>query len=224
MPMSDLVRRVGIGPVVAVVVVVVLAVALVIWPRTSRFSAAGIAFDVPSTWAIHDDLPGGFGMGQTYALIGTVPWGPCDELDINCHYQERFGRHEIEVEVGVMHLMSGDFCTYARERPDLEPRSDGVRVTETHYIRLDGRPAISTNYSMDSPDYYLSDGWRTWEIAPADADNVMYRISAKWRGPGEEAFLFEVDRMIQSVRLGPSGYGEFSIPDCGEPFPAAPLA
>jgi hypothetical protein len=221
--MNEVVRRVRIAPVLVLLVIVVVAAALVLWPRTSRFSAAGIAFDVPSSWVIRDELPGTFGMGQTFALIGNMPWGPCDESDINCHYQERFGRHEIEVEVGVMHLMTSDFCTYARERPDLEPRSDGVRVTETHYIRLDGRPAISTNYSLDSPDYYGSDGWRTWEIAPADTDNVMYRISARWRGPGEEAFLFELDCMIQSVRLGPSRYAESPIPDCGDPFPAVPL-
>lgn len=216
-------RRVGIRQLLALLLVAVVAVALLMWPRISRPSAAGIAFDYPSGWTIHAPLPPTTGMGQGIALLGTMPWGPCDESDINCHYRERFSRHEVEVQVDVGHLLGSDFCAYAHERPDLEPRTDGIRVTETHYVRIDGRPAITTRYSLDSPDYYSSDGWRKWEIAPADTTRVLYRIFAKWRGPNEDEFLSALDQLVASITLGPSGYAEPSIPDCGDPFPARPL-
>jgi hypothetical protein len=204
----------------AVVTAALVAVALLLLPRTTRFSARGIEFQIPSSWSVHQDIPPTFGFGQVFALLGTMPWGPCEDADINCHYQERFGRHEIEVEVGVMHGLGTDFCTYARERPDIEGMTGGVRVAETHYIRIDGRPAIATSYSLDSSDYYGSDGWRKWEIAPADSIQARYQIFARWRGPGDEAFLAALDQMIATVELGPSGYASPTLEDCGDPFPA----
>ena len=198
----------------------ILALLLQALPRVTRFSQAGLSFDVPSSWTVHDQLPPALGFGQTIALIGTAPWGPCAATDINCHYQERLGPHEIEISIEVGSLLGTDFCSYARDRPDMEPRSDGVSVVETHYFRVDSQPAISTYYSLAAPDYYLSDGWRKWEIEPIGATTELYRISAKWRGPGDQELLDALDQLIASVHLGPSSFGSVAT-DCGEPFPPA---
>lgn len=218
--MRNMVQRVGLGPLLALLPVVAVAVTLLAWPRFSHYSAAGIEFDYPSGWTIHDNLPPTTGMGQEIALLGTMPWGPCDESDINCHFRERLNRHEIELQVSVGSLMGSDFCAYAQSRLDLEPRTDGVRVNGIRYVRIDGRPAIATQYSLDSPDYYLADGWRKWEIAPADTTEVRYTIFAMWRGPDDDEILAALDRLVASITLTASGYAQPSIPDCGAPFPA----
>lgn len=195
------------------------AILVLAWPRVTRFSAMGLSFDVPADWTIYDRMPATTGPGQIIALIGTKPWGPCEATDVNCHFQDRLGRNEIELEVGIGLMRGDDFCADARDESDLAPRSDGIRVAERHYLRVDGRPAIATYYSLDTPDYYLSDGWRTWEIAPADTTNVSYRITARWRGPDDQAFLDALDRMVATMRLGASGYAEANVRDCGDPFP-----
>jgi len=157
-------------------------------------------------------------MGQTFALVGTLPWGNCAASDINCHYQERLSEHQIQVELSIGILPGTDFCSFAKERPDLEGRSDGVRVAETHNLRIDGRPAVETTYSLEQPDYYGADAWRQWDIAPPDTTTMRYEIFAEWRGPGEDDLLAALDRMVASLHLGASGYGN-GLPDCGDPFP-----
>ena len=213
-------RRQAVVAALATAAAIGIVVALVLG-GTKRVSVGGLSFEVPFLWAVDTEIPPSTGMGHMLALVGTMPWGPCDANDINCHFQERLSRHEIEVEVHIGILFGNDFCSYARDRPDLEPRSDGIRVTETHYFRIDGRPAILTEYSLDTSDYYGSDGWRKWEIAPADTTGVVYRIFAKWRGPGDAAFVSALDRLIESLELGPSGYATEPAGDCGDPFPAA---
>ena len=206
------------GPALALLPLLVIAVLVLVGRQPHRFAANGIQFEVPATWRIHDQIPGTMGMGQLLAIVGTMPWGPCDEVDLNCHYQERLGRNEIQVEVSVLAMLGTDFCTFAHDRPDME-RSDGVRVTETHYVRIAGRPAISTVYSFDTPGYYLATAWRTWDISPSDTTQGMYQISAEWRGPGDDEFIAELDQLVASIRLGPSGQGVANVPDCGAPFP-----
>jgi len=210
-------RRTLIGGALAAALVVI-GVALFIQISTKRISAGGLSFDVPFGWTVHTDLPPTTGMGQTFALVGTLPWGDCGAIDINCHYQERLSEHEIQVEFSIGILPGNDFCAFAKERPDLEGRGDGVRVAETHYLRIDGRPAVETTYSLANPDYYGSDAWRQWDIAPADTTTTRYQVFAEWRGPGEEDLLSALDRMVTSIDLGASGYGSGPA-DCGDPFP-----
>jgi hypothetical protein len=205
-----------------VVVATVVLVASLVYTGTKRVSLGGLSFDVPFSWDVHTQLPATTGPGHTLALIGTLPWGNCEAYDDNCHYQERLDRHEIQVDVSVGFLAGSDLCAYALHNPDAAPRSVGVEVTAIHYVRVDGRPAIATEYSLDTTNnYYLADGWRKWEIAPADTTRVRYTIFAEWRGPGDDELLAALDRIIASVKLGPSGYAEASIPDCGPPFPPA---
>lgn len=197
----------------------IVALLLGVWPRTLPVSMNGLSFDVPSGWRVHDKIAPSTGTGQILALVGTMPWGPCAEYDINCHFQERFDRHEIEVQIGAGFAGATDFCAYARERPDLQPRTDGVRVSETHYLRIDGRPAISTSYSLETPDYYLSDGWRKWEFAAVGTTQSVYSISARWRGPGDDEFLAALDQLVASIRLTRPPNQDLPSADCGEPFP-----
>lgn len=202
-----------------VAVLIALGVALVT-SGTKRVTLRGLSFAVPFGWTAHTEISPSTGMGQTLALIGTLPWGPCDASDINCHFQERLSRDEIQVEVSIGFLPDGGFCAYAQDRPDLEPRTDGIRVTETHYFRIDARPAIVTEYSLDTSDYYGSDGWRKWEIAPLDTTDEVYRIFAMWRGPGDDQFLSALNRLVDSIDLGSSGYATIPAGDCGKPFPS----
>jgi hypothetical protein len=217
-------RRRWFGLVLLATAIVVLLV--IAWPRTSTYStgseSGALTFEYPSGWAMHDRLPGSTGTGQVLALIGTMPWGPCAPSDINCHYQERFDRHEIEISVERGALMGSDFCSYARERPDLQGMTGDISVAETHYLRIDGRPAISTYYTLATTDYYLSDGWRKWEIAPVGTTQTLYRIFAQWRGPGDDEFTAALDRLVASMHFERAPNQDPPSADCGDPFP--PLA
>jgi hypothetical protein len=219
--MNRIPRLNRMGAALAILPIVVVVVLLLVWPRVTHFSADGISFDVPSGWTIHQGIGASSGPGQTLALIGTMPWGPCDAGDINCHFQERLSRQEIEVQIDLDALLGDDFCAYARDNPDLT-RTDGIRVTRIHYFRIGGRPAISTEYSLDTSDYYGSDGWRKWDIAPAETTGSMFQIFAKWRGPGDDEFLAELDQLVASITFGPPRLSPATVPDCGDPFPSAP--
>ena len=204
---------------VAVALTVVAALAL---GGTSRFSDGGIAFDYPSGWSVHSQLPRSTGFGQVVAILGTLPWGPCEASDLNCHYQEHLGSAEIEVEVGVSRLQVADgICGWALTRPDLSPRSDGPAVAGTRYLRVLGRPTILTDWSVNGTDYYGSDGWREWLIAAPGSTATVYRIAAKWHGPGDEAMLHGLDQVIRTLKLSSIALPSYGQSDCGEPFPVA---
>jgi hypothetical protein len=219
MRLRDKTRPRWIGLALAVLPLVVATVLVAAGRQPQRFAANGIEFQVPPTWRIHDQIPPTTGTGQVLAIIGTMPWGPCDELDVNCHYQERLGRNEIQVDVGMSSGFGGDFCAFAHDRPDMD-RNDGVRIMETHYLRIDGRPAISNVYSIDTPGYYLATAARTWQIAPAESTQSWYTIYAQWRGPGDDEFIAALDQLVASIRL-PTNHAAADLPDCGAPFPIA---
>ena len=197
--------------------VAIAAVLLVAWPRTTEFSQLGLTFDVPSGWTIRGDLAKGFGPGQTLALIGTRPWGSCGPSDINCHYQQVFAPNAIEVAIEFGSLRGTDICSLARDRLEDPPADAGVHA-ETNFLRIDGRPAIVHRVTLDTPSETLPDGARTWQIAAVGTTKMAYGISATWRGPEAQPLLDALDRLVASVRLGPSGFA--SVPsDCGDPFP-----
>lgn len=207
---------------VAIIAALIVAGSLMI-NGTKRVTLPGLSFDMPFGWDVHTDIPPSTGMGQTMALIGTLPWGPCDAYDINCHYAQRLDRGEVEVEIDDDTMLDGDMCAYALNNPDAVPRTDGVQVTAIHYFRVDGRPAIETEYSLDntgSPNYYLADGQRKWDIAPADTTSERFTIFAQWRGPGDDAFLAQLDRLVASIKLTSSGSAGTQSSDCGAPFPS----
>ena len=201
---------------------VTLVVALALWlrPANRHFEEGGLAFDYPSSWDIHYPGPS-TGMGQTFAILGTLPWGPCGATDVNCHFQERLDRGEIQVDVGITAGFGTDFCTWAAERPDLAGRTAAdPPVSGNRYFRVDGRPAIETTFAVHGMDYYLSDEWRIYRFAAADGIGQTYVINASYRGPGLDGFHDALDRLIASIHLTPIQAVVPPVPDCGSPFPA----
>jgi hypothetical protein len=211
-------RRTAITALV-LVAAVVLFVSLV-FNSTKRVSLGGLSFDVPFSWNVHTQIPPTAAPGNIVALIGTLPWGNCDAYDVNCHFRERLDRHEVEVNVDIGPMSGNDLCACALDNPDAVPRTDGALVAAIHYIRVDGRPAIETEYSIDNTNYYLADGWRKWDIAPADTTSARYTLFAMWRGPGDDELLAELDHLVASIKLGPSGMAVSQPTDCGAPFPS----
>jgi hypothetical protein len=213
-------------------ILVVGTIGLAVWlrPATARFETAasfetgGFAFDYQADWAVHDQIPASTGFGQLLAVMGTLPWGPCAQSDINCHYEQRLGPGQIELQVSRVNLLSDDgICGYARERPDLAGRGpDDRQVLETRYFRIDGRPVVYTRYAAAADDYYLADGVRDWMIAPWDTTNDVFTLQAMFRGPGNDEMNATLDQLIASIQLE-SGFGPDYPPatDCGDPFPAA---
>jgi hypothetical protein len=188
---------------------------------TKTFHASGISFDYPAGWDLHDQMPGTLGFGQEIAIVGTLPWGPCQPSDINCHYQERLDRGQIEIGISAVALRASDFCAYAQERPDLAGSFDPIAIAGNENLRIAGRPAVRTDYAVAGQDYYLSDEWRIWQIAFVDTVDRVYRIDAKYRGPSTDALRAAADRLVASIRLDPqSGVGVPGGADCGAPFPA----
>lgn len=206
------------------IVLVAAAAALIaiLAAPTRTFHASGIEFEYPSGWSVHDRLPPSTGFGSSIAVLGTMPWGPCGPSDINCHYYEgRLGPGEIEVRVSSVFLGGSDFCPFASQRPDLAGLDPTITITRTEDLRIDGRPAIRTDYALNRPDYYLADEWRIWKIAFSDTVSRAYAIEASYRGSGNEASRQALDQLIASVHLDPpSGFGGERPADCGGPFPA----
>jgi hypothetical protein len=189
----------------------------------SSFHIGGISFEYPAEWAIHDELPMTAGPGQMFALLGTVPWGACAPSDINCHYERPLEEGQIEVEVGrQLFVVEDGICGFAQERSDLAGRGpNDPQVAETRYFRIEGRPAIYTQFSVGGRDYYHSDEWRHWLIAEPASTQTVFTIRAKFRGPRDVDFAQTLDRLIETIRLGgPSDVGIPRLADCGAPFPA----
>lgn len=201
----------------AVAVVAVLAFVAIGRPGWSHYAGGGIEFDYPAGWDRHDPGPT-TGLGQTLVIVGTASWGLCAPWDVNCHYQQRLGPGQLEIQVGVG--MAIDFCAYAKDRPDLAARTaSDPPVSGNRYFRIAGRPAYETDFAVNGTDYYGSDGWREYRFATADSSSEAYDIQVMWRGPGSDAMLDAVDRLVASIRLSPRGGGPPG--DCGAPFPAA---
>lgn len=62
-----------VGPVLALLPVLVIAVLVLVGRQPQRFAANGIQFEVPATWRIHDQIPPTTGHGQL--LAGERPTG-----------------------------------------------------------------------------------------------------------------------------------------------------
>lgn len=208
------------GWVVAALVVDALIIsAMALRPGTAKYDEGGLSFEYPAGWTLHDKMPGMTGFGQLFAILGTATWGPCAVSDVNCHFRERLGAQQVEVEVGSLYLPTDDgLCSLALNRTDLADRTSGPAVAGTSYVRVDGRPAMRTDFVVNGADYYGSDGWQEWRIAASDSTNTLFTIEARWRGPGTDGFLAALDRMVATLHLPGPSLGKFA-PDCGAPFP-----
>lgn len=175
----------------------------------------GVEFGYPTTWTMNDTGWPTSGFGSVWAVIGTMPWGPCLPGDLNCHYQVRLEPGQIEVELGRGTLPGGDVCVMGRTRSDLEGRGPDDPQAFGSLMRVGGRPALVTDYAVGQRDYYRSDEWRRWVIAAPGSTGEYYSIDAKYRGPDVATFRRQLDDLVASLRFTePAGPA-----DCGMPFP-----
>jgi hypothetical protein len=189
-------------------------------PGTRSMSANGITLSYPSGWIVHDQGWASTGLGSTFAILGTQPWGLCLPFDINCHEEAKLEPNQISVELGRGILGGESICDIGVDRHDLAGRGPGDPPATGHLVRVDGRPTLQTDYEVNRADYYLSDAWRVWIIAAPGSTTTIYRIDTKYRGPEIDRFHQQLDDLVASVRFtgGPvDGVGEPD--DCGAPFP-----
>ena len=187
---------------------------------TRTFSGHGVTFAYPAGWSVNDQGWPTTGFGSTFAIIGTQPWGACLPADINCHYELRLEPGQIAVDLGRGSSRMADICALGVDRSDLAGRGPGDPPATGSLMRVDGRPTLQTDYAVGQADYYHSDEWRSWVIAAPGSTTEVYRIEAKYRGPGVAEFRAQLDALIASIRftgVAPVGGGPR---DCGAPFPS----
>lgn len=187
---------------------------------TQTFTANGMTLSYPAGWMVNERLPASSGLGSTFAILGTQPWGLCLPFDINCHYAERLEASQISVELSSGISGGGSVCELGVDRSDLAGRTAADPPATGRLLRVDGRPTLATDYAVNQMDYYLSDAWRTWVIAAPGSTTAIYRIDAKYRGPGDDQFHQQLDDMVASLRfIGLPTRADGGPGDCGAPFP-----
>lgn len=184
-----------------------------------RLSLPGIELDYPASWTVNQSQWMSTGFGSTSAIIGTLPWGPCEERDLNCHFEQRLEPGQISVEIGQLTLSTDDICSRGEMRPDLEGRGPDDPLATGSLARIDGRPTLVIDYDVRQADYYRSDEWRSWVIAVPGSTRRAFTIFAKYRAPGVDTMRGELDAVIASIRLIPATEPETTPDDCGPPFP-----
>ncbi|GAC1664066.1 MAG: hypothetical protein NVS9B8_03890 [Candidatus Limnocylindrales bacterium] len=189
-------------------------------PGTKTFTANGIELSYPAGWNVNDQGWASSGLGSTFAILGTQPWGLCLPFDINCHYEIKLEPSQISVALGSGIVGGGSVCDIGVDRSDLAGRGAGDPPATGRLLRVAGRPTLATDYAVGQLDYYRSDAWRTWVIAAPGSTTAVYRIDARYRGPGDSAFSRQLDDMIAGMRfVGPATRRDGGPDDCGSPFP-----
>jgi hypothetical protein len=186
---------------------------------TVHYVAPAAAFDYPANWSVHDRFPASTGFGQLRVIVGTQPWGPCGDTDINCHYQEPLAPGTVEVQVSDGSFPGPTLCDRATS-PDLDVSAPGDSPRHSTFIRIAGRPAIRTDFEPNRHDYYQADGWREWQIAMAGTTTGVVTVEARDRNPGGSDFDLAIDRLIASMEISEFPDGAGGPADCGAPFPA----
>ena len=186
---------------------------------TRAFNSNGVTLSYPAGWLVNQALPASSGLGSTFAIIGTQPWGPCLPLDLNCHLEQRLEPSQISVSLGLGILGGDTVCDIARDRHDLADRGPGDPPATGHLLRVDGRPTLQTDYAVNGLDYYRSDEWRHWVIAAPGSTQSVYRIEAMDRGPGTDRFRAQLDALVASIRFTLPPEAGDGPADCGSPFP-----
>ena len=215
---------------VVLLVLALAVVASVLWSLTRSgdsfahgtrvFRGSGIEFSYPAGWNVSDQGWASTGLGSTFAILGTQPWGLCLPIDLNCHYQVRLESSQIGVSVSLATMAGENICTVAVDRSDLAGRGPSDPSAEGRLMRVGGRPTLQTDYLVNQADYYHSDQWRKWVIAAPGSTVHYYEISAMYRGPGVAEFRQQLDDLIGSVRfVGPARQPEPGPHDCSAPFP-----
>ncbi|MGH2406466.1 MAG: hypothetical protein ACRDF7_00115 [Candidatus Limnocylindrales bacterium] len=191
-----------------------------------HYAVQGLNLDYPASWAINAAGWPSTGPGSTWAVLGTLPWGDCARSDLNCHYQVRLEAGQIQVEVGMVGMMSVDLCNFGAQRPDLAGRGPADPVATGSLTRVAGRPTVRTDYAFGGAGYYQADEERVWLIAFPGTLSSAYSIDAMYRGPGLDDLRGEVDRLIASIRIDATETNLVTgaSTDCPAPFPSPPAS
>jgi hypothetical protein len=153
---------------------------------------AGIGFDYPAAWPVHDAIAS-FTGGSVLAVLGTVPVpSRCGtaHVDINCYYEQKLPPGTISLVVGTGSF--GGATLFDARTPD--PHEIGRERVE-----VGGAPAVVHRYRPG--DFYGEDEAIGWEIAFPRSVLETFVIQARLRGPGLADLRRELDRLIASVRL-----------------------
>jgi hypothetical protein len=187
---------------------------------TRTFSGNGIAFSYPAGWIANGQGWASTGLGSTFAIVGTQPWGLCLPTDINCHDEVRLEPSQITVNLALGRASGAGICDVAKDRSDLAGRGPDDPPATGHLLRVAGRPTLQTDYAVNQADYYHADAWRIWVIAAPGSTTEAYTIEAMYRGPGDDMFRHQLDDLIASLTFnGPPSFAGDGPADCGAPFP-----
>jgi hypothetical protein len=184
--------------------------------RRHYHAEAGIGFDHPAEWSVHDASTA-FSGGSVIAILGTLPVAPrCGavHVDINCYYERRLDPGTISIVLGTGSFGGG---TIFDERPPGQ-----LEVGERERTDVDGLPAFVHRYGPGG--YYEQDEAVGWEVAFPTSVLNAFGIEARMRGPGVETMRAELDRLVASIRLDAPGPAVSGDPAGADPTVAAALA
>jgi hypothetical protein len=157
---------------------------------------AGIAFDHPAAWPVHDAIAS-FTGGSVIAVLGTVPIpARCGtaHVDINCYYEQRLPPGTISIVVGTGSF--GGATLFDQRTPDPHELS-------RERAEIGGAPAVVHRYRPG--DYYGEDEAMGWEIAFPRSVLEAFVIQARLRGPGLAELRRALDALIASIQLDGQG-------------------
>ena len=186
---------------------------------TRTLNRATISLEYPAGWIVHDAIGGSSGLGQTIAILGTQPWGLCLPFDENCHSAMQLEPSQISVSLGSGIVGGDSVCDIGADRHDLAGRGPGDPPATGHLLRVDGRPTLQTDYAVNQTDFYHSDEWRNWVIAAPGSTQSVFRVEARYRGPGVDRFRQQLDDLVASIRLSATPEAGDGPTNCGAPFP-----
>ena len=180
-----------------------------------RFHDAGVAFDYPATWTLHD-AKASFSGGSVLAVLGTQPVDErCggDHVDINCYYERKLEPGTISVIVG-----TGSF----RGRTMFDEQVRGDLEVARERMEIGGLPAIVYRYGPGG--YYEQDEGLGWQIAFPTSVLKVYAIEARMRGPGLEAMRADLQRVVASLGFDGLGPRVSEAPGVADPMVGLALA
>jgi hypothetical protein len=168
---------------------------------------AGIGFDYPAAWSVHDAIAS-FTGGSVLAVLGTVPVPTrCGtaHVDINCYYEQKLPPGTISVVVGTGSF--GGATLFDARTPD-------PHEIDRERVEVGGAPGVVHHYRPG--DFYGEDQAIGWEIAFPRSVLEAFVIQVRLRGPGLAELQRQLDGMIASVRVDGLGPPLHVVPEAAE--------
>jgi hypothetical protein len=188
--------RRGIVAVTVAVLIATAAIPLLNGIGLERYRTGPFHFEAPAAWTVREARAAWSG-GQSHAVIGTVPIpSRCGSgnVDINCY----FGLKPPPSSVSIVLTSGGPFLR-AEDMADYmaQVRSEGSRM------QIGGFEAYRFDREIAPNDYYRSDREVSWLVLPDPEVGAGWMIDARVRGPGTDALMRHVERLVASMRIAP---------------------